>query len=366
MILRFTYFVILLLFCQCNNKSTPKVTMFFNPLPEPKEIIIPIKFKKELKIDNGAIDFWYSYRIIDINNGIYFSYMNDIGRRIVTFNLEDTQDVKLYNVPFYDLKRDKMQGNCYINKREKLIYINFFEKKISEYRFDKDSLVLSQTTDINPINTKDYFYMHSNADIIGEGLNKQLILNYGVTDREVLNFIDSSNLILYKSDGQGKKIGFYPDKYKKEKIAEYFTKFKLVNDSECVFTYSLADELYKIDLKTNRIKHKNDFNYTYKYPKFDVKRKTDIGYSRNYLSISGANSAIEVTNNGYIVILKILPSSILEKKKLKQYFVFDDKLKLIYSDTVRQFVRHDFLEKYKNGFLLQSGINDKLLYYEIK
>lgn len=346
----------------CNEAKTVK---FHKPITKFDTIYIPNTFINAVG-ENGVVrDLFYNQRLIKLNGKPYFSTVNKSTDRLLAFCLLDSsfRSIKI-NIP--KNRNGLIDANYFFTTEEnKVTYFNVNAGHLSYYKLVNDEFKVNSIDTLIGLDKSKYFYMMTKAELIKTNDGNKYVLNYGMRDKRVLNYIDSCNLMTYSIGKSIKKIGNYPKKYYSTIIPEYYSPFKMLNDSTCVYTYSMANEIKKVNINTGKVVSESKFS-DYKVKDFDKTKVGDIGYERKFKLSFGINLGLCVTHNGYIVLIKKLPRGILDTTKHSEYYVFDSDLNLKWSDTIKFDINPSFIEPFKDGFLILPARKKYLLYYEVK
>jgi hypothetical protein len=330
-------------------------------------ITLPNLYIEKLK-HSGRIDTDYGFRVITIDSMDYLTCLISKSNQILGVNLNTPFIYRNWNIALPKFVHDNYQANFFISSRDSLFFACIDTKEIYSYKFDKLDAVLFDSTAIKNFDSKTFFSMNygSNAQISYNNANSfKLIFNYGIIKNPKGNYVDTNNIIEINENGGIKKFGKYPQSFKSEYKPYYHSLFKMINDSICVTTYLLDNQIYIVNKNNNDIVTQAYIGNP-KAKKFEKARTQDLGYQRNYLIENGINCKIEVLNENNIVILKRLAGKLTDTKDFYKYLVLDKNLNVKYCDTIKHSISPYFLQKHKNGFFLMGAGFDKLFYYYIK
>jgi hypothetical protein len=355
-------YVLILIGCNSNafefQKSVPRIT----------KIPLDNGFKEFLKFDTGTIDNTYWVRLLEIENHNWLSVLSYNKAQIDLFCLEKSERRKItLDTNFWN--RNYNGVNLAIQEDSFLLF-NRNKRMVYVLKAFNDSLKLFDSIYLDKFENDIYAKTTAKFSVWGDENNKNVLLNYVLWRRASNGYFDSSNFMLFSKKLADtineKKIGFYPERFAKEFIPKYNSNHVILNDSTIVFGYYLSDELFKVALNSNKVLAETKIQRKSKFSKFDRKKSSDIGYNRLQLLKSDKNSELFLTNNRYIVATKTLAKSGFGEPSLKKYFVFNQMLNLVYSDTIQNDSFDSFIEPYKNGFIVLAKNLEYLTYYEIE
>jgi hypothetical protein len=215
------------------------------------------------------------------------------------------------------------------------------------------------------IGFKQYYFDPSVGIKAGVGSPTDIIFNYGNrVDRENSYLDKNSNFMRFTDSTGAEKMGYYPADFFSGRHYYTSTLFDVNRNGDLVFTFEEHDSVYKMSSKGKMIAGatvESDWDRL----KFKWKKETNLAYVRQYTCEAELNRVLHITKTGRTIILKKSSEKDIRLPEQYRYFVFDQKLKLLYADSLRHTINPNLVFDYKNGVAFFSINLDEMYYYEI-
>jgi hypothetical protein len=254
--------------------------------------------------------------------------------------------------------------------KDSLICIyNRLKSFVKILRFDaskKNKIVIEKESKVAKIDTSKYWISSLSGMELLDKDTIEMVFAFGDLKNEKNKFLDSKNPLVISREFRNDidKIGFYPKNYFNPHNYNNHTFFTSDSKMNIIYIFEMHNLIVKLN-KLGELLFSKEIDIENNFMEFDWDKESDLAYVRRHTLMSERNVKICALENDQILVLKKLKNDKIQMPSLFKYYVFDNMLNLLYSDTVRHKLNPLIISKYQNGFLLFNDNLTKAYYYEV-
>jgi hypothetical protein len=264
---------------------------------------------------------------------------------------------------------DYSKGNTILIKDSLICIYNRLKSFVKILRFDaskKNKIVIEKESKVAKIDTSKYWISSLSGMELLDKDTIEMVFAFGDLKNEKNKFLDSKNPLVISREFRNDidKIGFYPKNYFNPHNYNNHTFFTSDSKMNIIYIFEMHNLIVKLN-KLGELLFSKEIDIENNFMEFDWDKESDLAYVRRHTLMSERNVKICALENDQILVLKKLKNDKIQMPSLFKYYVFDNMLNLLYSDTVRHKLNPLIISKYQNGFLLFNDNLTKAYYYEV-